>query len=29
MRFSIAIPTHDRGSNGPKWMREQIGRAHV
>lgn len=24
MRFSIAIPTHDRGSNGPKWMRELL-----
>ena len=20
--FSIAIPTHDRGENGPKWLRE-------
>jgi glycosyltransferase involved in cell wall biosynthesis len=24
MRFSIAIPTHDRGNNGPKWMRELL-----
>ena len=24
MRFSIAIPTHDRGDNGPKWMRELL-----
>lgn len=22
--FSIAIPTHDRGENGPKWMRELL-----
>ena len=21
-RFSICIPAHDRGENGPKWMRE-------
>lgn len=24
MRFSIAIPTHDRGKNGPIWMRELL-----
>lgn len=24
MKFSIAIPTHDRGINGPKWMRELL-----
>lgn len=24
MKFSIAIPTHDRGPNGPKWMRELL-----
>lgn len=24
MRFSIAIPTHDRGYNGPKWMKELL-----
>lgn len=24
MRFSIAIPTHDRGDNGPKWMRDLL-----
>lgn len=24
MRFSIAIPTHDRGENGPNWMRELL-----
>jgi len=24
MRFSIAIPTHDRGENGPVWMRELL-----
>lgn len=24
MRFSIAIPTHDRGENGPIWMRELL-----
>ena len=23
-RFSIVIPTHDRGENGPKWMRELL-----
>ena len=23
-KFSIAIPTHDRGKNGPKWMRELL-----
>ena len=22
--FSIAIPTHDRGKNGPKWMRQLL-----
>ena len=22
--FSIAIPAHDRGENGPKWMRELL-----
>ena len=22
--FSIAIPTHDRGENGPKWLRELL-----
>ena len=22
--FSIAIPSHDRGENGPKWMRELL-----
>jgi len=24
MKFSIAIPTHDRGDNGPIWMRELL-----
>lgn len=24
MRFSIAIPAHDRGKNGPIWMRELL-----
>ena len=24
MRFSIAVPTHDRGKNGPIWMRELL-----
>jgi len=24
MRFSIAIPAHDRGENGPVWMRELL-----
>lgn len=24
MRFSIAIPTHNRGENGPLWMRELL-----
>lgn len=24
MRFSIAIPSHDRGENGPVWMRELL-----
>ena len=24
MRFSIAIPAHDRGENGPIWMRELL-----
>lgn len=24
MRFSIAIPTHDRGNNGPLWMQELL-----
>ena len=23
-KFSICIPTHDRGENGPKWMRELL-----
>ena len=22
--FSIAIPAHDRGENGPKWMKELL-----
>ena len=24
MRFSVAIPAHDRGKNGPIWMRELL-----